>query len=108
MERCKEFEGEVSSIREDLMEVMDGDEWVVRMVDSPMVHDYAVGKTDQPVIIMFRSGLPVIYDGLSEHGSSEVRSASTINGVCFCLSRLSLIFYQYRIILQVLNCSWVW
>jgi hypothetical protein len=70
MERCKEFEGEVSSIREDLIEVMDGDGCVVKMVDSPMVQEYAVGKTDQPVMIMFRSGLPVIYDGLSELGSN--------------------------------------
>ena len=70
MERCKEFEGELSSIREDLIEVLDGDGWLVKMVDSPMVQEYAVGKTDQPVIIMFRSGLPVIYDGLSELASN--------------------------------------
>ena len=69
-QRCKEFEVELSSIREDLMDVMDGDRWVVKLVDSPMVQEYAVGKTDQPVIIMFRSGLPVIYDGLSELASN--------------------------------------
>merc|ERR1719427_1389452 len=43
--------------------MMDGDGWVVKLIDSPLVEEYAVGKTDQPVIIMFRNGLPVIYDG---------------------------------------------
>jgi len=63
LERCNMFEGELSSIKEDLVDVMDGGGLVVKLVDSPMVQEYAVGKTDQPVIIMFRSGLPVIYDG---------------------------------------------
>jgi len=63
MERCEEFEGELSSIREDMIDMMDGDGWVVKLIDSPLVEEYAVGKTDQPVIIMFRNGLPVIYDG---------------------------------------------
>ena len=32
LERCEEFEGELASIREDLIDVMDGDGWVVRPV----------------------------------------------------------------------------
>ena len=64
LERCKEFEGELTSIREDMIDVMDGDGWVVKLMDSPLVEEYAVGKTDQPVIVMFRNGLPVIYDGM--------------------------------------------
>merc|ERR1719334_677516 len=63
MERCEEFEGELTSIREDMIDVMEGDGWVVKLVDSPLVEDYAVGKTEQPVIVMFRKGLPVLYDG---------------------------------------------
>jgi len=63
LERCEEFEGELASIREDMIDVMDGDGWVVKLMDSPFVQEYAVGKTDQPVIVMFRNGLPVIYDG---------------------------------------------
>jgi len=63
LERCEEFEGELTSIREDMIDVMDGDGWVVKLVDSPMVEQYAVGKTEQPVIVMFRNGLPVIYTG---------------------------------------------
>merc|ERR1719420_538487 len=63
MERCEEFEDELTSAREDMIDVMDGDGWVVKLVDSPMVEEYAVGRTDQPVIVMFRNGLPVIYDG---------------------------------------------
>ena len=46
-----------------MIDMMDGDGWVVKLIDSPLVEEYAVGKTDQPVIIMFRNGLPVIYDG---------------------------------------------
>ena len=63
LERCEEFEGELASIREDMIDVMDGDGWVVKLMDSPFVEEYAVGKTNQPVIVMFRNGLPVIYDG---------------------------------------------
>jgi len=63
LERCEEFEGELTSIREDMIDTLDGDAWVVKLLDSPLVHEYAVGKTDQPVIVMFRKGLPVIYDG---------------------------------------------
>ena len=63
LERCEEFEGELTSIREDMIDVMDGDAWVVKLMDSPLVEEYAVGKTDQPVIVMFRRALPVIYDG---------------------------------------------
>ena len=62
-ERCEEFEGELTSIREDMIDVLDGDGWVVKLVDSPVMEEYAVGKTDQPVIVMFRTGLPVLYDG---------------------------------------------
>merc|ERR1719308_765102 len=63
MERCEEFEGELTSIREDIIDVLDGDGWVVKLNDSHIVEEYAVGRTDQPVIVMFRNGLPVIYDG---------------------------------------------
>jgi len=63
LERCEEFEGELTSIREDMIDTLDGDAWVVKLLDSPFVDEYAVGKTDQPVIVMFRKGLPVIYDG---------------------------------------------
>eukprot|EP00092_Neocalanus_flemingeri_P004799 GFUD01005167.1.p1 GENE.GFUD01005167.1~~GFUD01005167.1.p1 ORF type:complete len:350 (-),score=120.07 GFUD01005167.1:224-1273(-) len=63
LERCEEFEGELTSIREDMIDMMDGDAWVVKLLDSPFVQEFAVGKTEQPVIVMFRNGLPVIYDG---------------------------------------------
>ena len=63
MQKCKELEDGLTGIREDLMEVVNGDVTLVKLVDSKMVEDYMVGKTDKPVVIMFRSGLPVIYDG---------------------------------------------
>ena len=63
-ERCEEFEGELIGIREDAIDVMEGDGWVVKVVDSGIMDQYYVGKTEQPVIIMFRNSLPVIYNGV--------------------------------------------
>jgi len=62
-ERCEEYEGELTSAREDLIDVMDGDGWVVKLVDSPVIERFYVGKTEQPLVIMFRNNLPVIYNG---------------------------------------------
>ena len=64
VKKCREFEGELISIGEDLLEVMGEDVGVVKLMDSPMVEEYTVEKTDQPVVIMFRNNLPVIYDGV--------------------------------------------
>ena len=47
-----------------MLEVMGEDVRVVKLLDSPMVEEYTVEKTDQPVIIIFRNSLPVIYDGV--------------------------------------------
>ena len=62
-ERCEEYESELASAREDLIDVMEGDGWVVKLVDSKEIEKFVVGKTDKPVVVMFRSGLPVIYNG---------------------------------------------
>ena len=62
-ERCDDYEAELASAREDLIDVMEGDGWVIKLVDSKELDNFVVGKTDQPVVIMFRSGLPVIYNG---------------------------------------------
>ena len=59
---CQQFESELISIEEDLLEVMRGGR-VVKLMDSPMVEEYALEKLDQPVIIMFRNASPVLYDG---------------------------------------------
>ena len=63
MHSCAEFEGVLTSIREDMIEVMDGKVLLVKLVDSPMVEEYVVSKTEKPLIVMFRSGLPVLHDG---------------------------------------------
>ena len=62
-ERCEEFEGELTGIREDLIDVMDGDGWVVKLEDSDVLSKFYVGKAQEPVVIMFRNNLPVIYTG---------------------------------------------
>ena len=62
-ERCEEYESELASAREDLIDVMEGDGWVIKLVDSKELEKFIVGKTEKPVVVMFRSGLPVIYNG---------------------------------------------
>jgi len=61
-ERCDEFEGELASIREDLIDSLDGDGWVVKLMDSQLVQAFSP-VTDKPVIVFLRSGIPVLYDG---------------------------------------------
>jgi len=59
-ERCEEFEGEMAAIREDFIDTI-GDAWVIKVLNSYLVTDFSWSK--DPVIVFFRSGLPVIYDG---------------------------------------------
>ena len=47
-----------------MIDSMEGDGWVVKLMDSVLLDHFLVGGSpDQPTIILFRSGLPVIYDG---------------------------------------------
>jgi len=61
-ERCEEYEGELASVREDLVEILEGDGWVVKSVGSQIIQHLSFTVT-VPQIVMFRSGLPVLYDG---------------------------------------------
>lgn len=60
LERCEEFEGEMAAIREDFIDTI-GDAWVIKVLNSYIQTDFSWSK--EPVIVFFRSGLPVIYDG---------------------------------------------
>lgn len=60
-ERCEEFEGELASIREDLIESLE-DGWVVKLVDSDLWQLFAFSN-EKPIIVFLRSGVPVLYDG---------------------------------------------
>lgn len=60
-ERCEEFEGEMAAIREDFIDAVQGDAWVVKLVNSKETSKYSI--SEEPVIVLFRSGLPVLYDG---------------------------------------------
>jgi len=60
-DRCEEFEGELASIREDLIESLD-DGWVVKVVDSKEWGHFAFSQ-EKPIVVFFRSGQPVLYDG---------------------------------------------
>ena len=62
--RCEEFEGELASILEDLIESLD-DGWVVKVVDSKEWGHFAFSQ-EKPIVVFFRSGQPVLYDGKQE------------------------------------------
>jgi len=61
-ESCEDFEGELGSIREDFIDMMQGDGWLVKLVNSNLVSQFTP-KHDAPVTVMFRRQLPVLYDG---------------------------------------------
>lgn len=61
-ERCEELEGELASIREDLIDSLDGDGWVVKLVDSQAWQHFAFSN-EQPLVVFLRNGMPVLYDG---------------------------------------------
>ena len=62
-DKCDDYEAELTGVREDLIDVMEGDGWVVKVTDSGLIDQYYVGKPAGPLVIMFRSSLPVIYNG---------------------------------------------
>jgi len=61
-ESCEEFESELASVREDFIDMMQGDGWLVKLVNSRIISRYSPSDS-KPVIVMFRRGLPVLYDG---------------------------------------------
>lgn len=61
-ESCEEFESELAGIREDFIDMMQGDGWFVKLANSPLVHRFSPSAA-KPVIVMFRQGNPVLYDG---------------------------------------------
>eukprot|EP00092_Neocalanus_flemingeri_P095662 GFUD01121711.1.p1 GENE.GFUD01121711.1~~GFUD01121711.1.p1 ORF type:complete len:330 (-),score=111.08 GFUD01121711.1:332-1321(-) len=63
MEKCTKLEEVITSVREDMMEILDGEGRLVKLMDSPNVEEYDVAKMGLPLVVMFRNGLPVIYDG---------------------------------------------
>jgi len=60
-ERCEEFEGELTSIREDVIDSLE-DGWVVKSVDGTLWQHFAFSNK-QPMVVFLRGGQPVLYDG---------------------------------------------
>ncbi|KAK4008185.1 thioredoxin domain-containing protein [Daphnia magna] len=59
---CDELEGQLSSIREDLVDALNA--WVVKAVSSPLVSNFTAGKeVGKPLVVYFRHGVPLLYDG---------------------------------------------
>jgi len=61
-ESCEEFESELASIREDFIDTNQGDGWLVKLINSQILNRYTP-LDSEPVTVMFRNGLPVLYDG---------------------------------------------
>jgi len=50
----------LAHLREDLVDAMSA--WVVKAVDSQLLQLYSNAK--EPVLLFFRHGLPLLYDGM--------------------------------------------
>lgn len=60
-ERCEELEGELASMREELIDSLD-DGWVVKTVGGKLWKHFAFTDAE-PLVVFLRNGLPVLYDG---------------------------------------------
>ncbi|KRT85930.1 Thioredoxin, partial [Oryctes borbonicus] len=58
-EACDNYENELSALREDLVDNLSA--WVVKVENSHMTRIYT--PTKEPVIVFFRHGVPLLYDG---------------------------------------------
>ncbi|KYM82642.1 PREDICTED: uncharacterized protein LOC105619217 [Atta cephalotes] len=56
---CNNYEKKLAHLREDLVDVMST--WVVKAIDSQLLQLYSNDR--EPVLIFFRHGLPLLYDG---------------------------------------------
>lgn len=57
---CENYENELIQSREDLVDSLSA--WIVKTVDSQLLQLYSTDK--EPVILFFRHGLPLLYDGM--------------------------------------------
>lgn len=58
-ELCDNYENELTSLRDDIVDTLNA--WVVKVVDSQMTRLYSPNK--EPVLVFFRHGVPLLYDG---------------------------------------------
>ncbi|CAH1100544.1 unnamed protein product [Psylliodes chrysocephalus] len=58
-ESCDNYENELTSLREDLVETLNA--WVVKVEDSQMTRLYSPEK--EPQLVFFRHGIPLLYNG---------------------------------------------
>lgn len=57
---CEKYENELIQLREDLVDALSA--WIVKTVDSQLLQLYSTDK--EPVLLFFRHGLPLLYDGM--------------------------------------------
>ncbi|XP_012541198.1 uncharacterized protein LOC105839433 [Monomorium pharaonis] len=70
---CEDYEKTLVHLREDFVDIMSA--WVVKTVDSQLLQLYSNSK--EPVLLFFRHGLPLLYDGPLE--SEEIVTTFTEN-----------------------------
>lgn len=61
MERAEEFEGELATVREDLVDSLNA--WVVKAHNHPIKKQLLPTAGPEPTIAFFRNQIPVLYDG---------------------------------------------
>jgi len=62
-EKCSAYDETLSGIKEDLTEVMNNDVDFITLKDSPIADQYLINGQKQPVVMLFRNKVPVLYDG---------------------------------------------
>ncbi len=60
-DRSSDFEGELATVREDLVDSLNA--WVVKAVGSDMAERFAGRGHQGPAVVFFRRQVPVLYDG---------------------------------------------
>lgn len=58
-EPCDNYENELTALRDDLVDTLNA--WVVKVIDSQLTRLYS--QTKEPVLVFFRHGVPLLYDG---------------------------------------------
>jgi len=61
---CSEVEALLSGIREELVDGLNAD--VVKLESSPLIESNFTSPAGKPLVVYFRHGIPMIYDGMNQ------------------------------------------
>jgi len=106
---CNNYEKKLAHLREDLVDVMST--WVVKAIDSQLLQLYSNDR--EPVLIFFRHGLPLLYDGMDlTRNRNYIQIFYSFNYSviihCALLSRTHCNMSTYILFLSVLINLWLY